>query len=482
MRTLEISAPSDKQRALLTDKHKVVIFGGARGGGKSWAIRVKAVLLCLKHKGIIVTIVRHTYTELMSNHIKPLKVMLKCGTADAIAKYTDSQKEFRFENGSTILCKYCANDTDLDRFQGLETHILVIDEATQMTEYQIKTLMACVRGADTFPKRIYLTCNPSGQGMGYIKRIAIDRKFEEGEDPEDYSFIQSLVTDNYALMESNPDYIKQLESLPYALKEAWLNGRWDVFQGCVFEELRLTPDLQKCHESGLTPEEALKQHRWTHVIEPFNIPQGWNIMRSFDHGFSRPFSVGWWAIDYDGCAYRILELYGCTKTPNEGLRWTPEQIMTRIKQIENEHPYLKGRQIRGVADPAIWDGSRGISVAEVADLNGVWFEKGVNDRIAGWMQVHERLKFDENGFAMMYVFNNCKAFIRTMPLMMYDEHKPEDVDSDLEDHCPDEVRYFCMSRPIKARLVVDEYRPAADPLNQFVKPSQGNSIENFMRR
>lgn len=482
MRVLQIDAPSAKQDAFLRDKHKIVIFGGARGGGKSWAIRVKAVLMCLKHRGLIVTIVRQTYPELQANHIKPLRAMLKTGTADAIAKYTDAQKEFRFENGSTILCKYCSGDKDLERFQGLETHVLVIDEAAQMTEYQIKTLMACVRGADTFPKRIYLTCNPSGQGMGYIKRIAIDRKFEEGEDPDDYSFIQSLVTDNYALMRANPDYIKQLESLPYALKEAWLNGRWDVFQGCVFEELRLTPDLQGCHRAGITPEEALQQHRFTHVIEPFNIPQGWNIVRSYDFGYGKPFSVGWWAIDYDGIAYRILELYGCTKTPNDGLRWTPAQQMDKIAEIESEHPYLKGKQIRGVADPAIWEGSHGIPIVEEADKRGIWFDRGINDRIAGWMQVHERLKFDERGFAMMYVFNTCKAFIRTMPLMMYDEHKPEDIDTNLEDHCADEVRYFCMSRPIKPRMVVDTYKPMVDPLEQFKTDGEGNSIDRFMRR
>ena len=482
MRTLTIDAPSHKQELFLKDKHKIVIFGGARGGGKSWAIRVKAILMCLKHKGLIVTIVRQTYPELQANHIKPLRAMLKCGTSEAIAKYTDSQKEFRFENGSTILCKYCSSDKDLERFQGLETHVLVVDEAAQMTEYQIKTLMACVRGADTFPKRIYLTCNPSGQGMGYIKRIAIDRKFEDGEDPNDYSFIQSLVTDNYALMKANPDYIKQLESLPYALREAWLNGRWDVFQGCVFEEFRLTPDLQKCHDAGIEPDEALKQHRWTHVIEPFDIPSGWNIVRSYDFGYSKPFSVGWWAIDYDGTAYRILEFYGCTKTPNDGLRLSPAEQMDRIAEIERTHPYLAGKQIRGVADPAIWEGSHGIPIVEEAERRGIWFERGVNDRIAGWMQVHERLKFDDKGYAKMYFFNNCKAIIRTMPLMMYDEHKPEDLDSDLEDHAVDECRYFCMSRPIKARMVSEEYVPRIDPLDQFKKPQPQNSIDRFMNK
>jgi hypothetical protein len=105
-----------------------------------------------------------------------------------------------------------------------------------------------------------------------------------------------------------------------------------------------------------------------------------------------------------------------------------------VVEIEKSHPWLKGKRIQGVADPSIWDASRGISVAEEADKHQLWFEKGDNERIAGWMQVHERLKFDENGYAMLYFFENCKHAIRTLPLMMYDEHKPEDLDTDLEDH------------------------------------------------
>lgn len=467
---IQLLKPSEKQRLFLVDRHKHVAFGGARGGGKSWAVRFKAVLLCLAHAGIKVMIVRRTYPELIANHVKPLKEMLKVGMPDSPAKYNDSQKEMRFVNGSTILFRYCDSDKDLERYQGTEVDVLFIDEATQFTEYQLKTLVACVRGVNNFPKRVYYTCNPSGQGMGYIKRLFIDRKFEIGEDPEEYSFIQSLVTDNKALMESNPDYIKQLEALPPKLREAWLNGRWDVFEGMYFEEFRETPDPQKCHEAGISVEDALLEHRWTHVIKPFDIPSTWKIYRSYDWGYGKPFSCAWWAVDYEGVAYRILELYGCTGTPNEGVKWSNKEQMRRIQEIEREHPWLKGKKIRGVADPSIWDGSHGLSCAEEADRHQIWFEKGDNERIAGWMQVHERLKFDENGFAMMYFFDNCKAIIRTMPLMMYDEHKPEDLDSDLEDHAVDECRYFCMMNPIAPRLIKEDKRPMFDPLNQFTQP------------
>ena len=228
---INLPTPSPKQELFLLDKHRNVAFGGARGGGKSFAVRLKAVLLCLKHSGIKVMIVRKSFPELTANHIKPLKELLKIGTKDSVAKYNDSKKEIKFRNGSEILFRYCDTEKDVDRYQGTEVDILFLDEATQLSEEQIKKICACVRGVNSFPKRIYLTCNPGGKGHGYIKRLFIDKVYERGEHPEDYSFIQSLVTDNKALMESDPEYIKQLEALPEKLRKAWLEGRWDVFEG-----------------------------------------------------------------------------------------------------------------------------------------------------------------------------------------------------------------------------------------------------------
>lgn len=419
-------------------------------------------------------IVRKSYPELIANHVKPLKEMLRCGAQDAVAKYNSSEKEMRFLNGSTILFRYCDTEKDVDRYQGTEVDVLFLDEATQLSEDQIKKITACVRGTNDFPKRIYYTMNPGGKSHGYLKRLFIDKVYESGEYPEDYSFIQSLVTDNKALMKSNPDYIRQLEALPPKLREAWLNGRWDVFFGAFFEEFRATPDPQACYDAGITVEEALAEHRWTHVIKPFEIPKEWKIYRSYDFGYGKPFSVCWYAVDYDGCAYMIAELYGCTGTPNEGVKWSPKEQFDRVVEIEKSHPWLKGKRIQGVADPSIWDGSRGISVAEEADKHQLWFEPGVNDRIAGWMQVHERLKFDENGHAMLYIFENCKDAIRVIPLMMYDEHKPEDLDTDLEDHILDSIRYFCMARPIAPRVIEEDKKPMYDPLDQFKKADRYN--------
>lgn len=448
---LYLGEPNEKQKILLQDQHKHVGYGGARGGGKSWSVRTKAVILAGRWKGIKILIMRQTYPELEQNHIRQLRSLLP----RTIAVYNKTEKRFTFKNGSTIDFQYCKNDGDLDRMQGSEYDVIFIDEATNFSEYQLKAIAACCRGVNNFPKRIYYTCNPGGQGHGYIKRIFIDKKYNTGENPEDYSFTQALVQDNNALMESDPEYIRNLEALPPKLKRAWLEGDWNVFEGQFFEEFVDDP-------------EHYEDRQWTHVIEPFDIPPGWKVYRSYDFGYSKPFSCAWWAIDYEGVMYRILELYGCTGTPNEGVKWSPLKQFEEIKKIEQQHPYLRGRTIRGVADPAIWASDTGESVADVAAKQGIFFDKGDNQRIAGWMQMHYRMSFDENGYPMMYIFNNCKAFIRTIPLMMYDETRVEDLDTDLEDHVADESRYMCMSRPIKPAHANKNIEAGADPLNQRV--------------
>lgn len=449
MRTLDLGRAQPKQTLFLKDKHRHIAYGGARGGGKSWAVRTKSKLLAFRYPGIKILIVRKTYKELQNNHIEQLTAELA-----GFAKYNRSDKMFRFPNGSTISFGYCANEGDLGQYQGAEYDVVFIDEAGQLQESWIRKINLCVRGTNGFPKRTYYTLNPGGPGHAYFKRVFVDRNFNPDEDPDDYFFIQAKVEDNKALMDKQPDYLRELENLPPTLRAAWKDGRWDVYEGQFFEDFRDVP-------------EHYKDRRWTHVIEPFEIPDGWTICRSYDFGYGKPFSCAWWAVDYDGTIYRIMELYGCTRTPNEGVKWTPDKQFEEIHKTEMQHPWLKGKNIIGVADPAIWDASRGESVADTAARYGVFFTPGDNERIAGWMQCHYRLQFDEDGYPRMYVFNTCRAFIRTIPTLIYDEHRAEDLDTKMEDHVADEWRYFCMSRPIKPIRAVKEPRILFDPLDMM---------------
>ena len=449
MRTLDLGRAQPKQTLFLKDKHRHIAYGGARGGGKSWAVRTKSKLLAFRYPGIKILIVRKTYKELQNNHIEQLTAELA-----GFAKYNRSDKMFRFPNGSTISFGYCANEGDLGQYQGAEYDVVFIDEAGQLQESWIRKINLCVRGTNGFPKRTYYTLNPGGPGHAYFKRVFVDRNFNPDEDPNDYFFIQAKVEDNKVLMDTQPDYLRELENLPPTLRAAWKDGRWDVYEGQFFEDFRDDP-------------EHYQDRRWTHVIEPFEIPDGWKICRSYDFGYGKPFSCAWWAVDYDGTIYRIMELYGCTRTPNEGVKWTPDKQFEEIHKTEMQHPWLKGKTIIGVADPAIWDASRGESVADTAARYGVFFTPGDNERIAGWMQCHYRLQFDEDGYPRMYVFNTCRAFIRTIPTLIYDEHRAEDLDTKMEDHVADEWRYFCMSRPIKPIRAVKEQRILFDPLDMM---------------
>lgn len=425
----------------LKDTHRYVAFGGARGGGKSWAVRTKAKLLAVRYAGIRICIIRRTLGELRSNHIDTLRRELE----GDFAVYIEMNKEFTFFNGSKIFLRYCQNEGDLTKLQGNEFDVIFIDEATQFSETMFRMIAACVRGVNDFPKRVYLTCNPGGIGHAWVKRLFVDRRFAPGEDPSDYGFIKSRVTDNPALMKADPEYAKQLKMLPPKLRRAWLDGDWDIFEGQFFEEFRDDP----AHYGD---------RLFTHVIDPFEVPADWQIYRSYDFGFGKPFDCSWWALDHDGRAYLILEYYGCAGAPNEGLRMTPDKQFEKIASIEREHRWLRGKNIIGVADPSIWDASRGEAIADTAAKYYLYFTPGDNKRIPGWMQCHYRLQFDEEGRAMVYFFRTCHDAIRTLPSLTFSRHDPEDLDTTGEDHFADSFRYFAMSRPLKAQPSSD-----ADP-------------------
>ena len=464
---IDISPPNPKQELFFKARARYINYGGARAGGKSWAMRTKFVLLATRYAGIQMLLLRRTLPELTENHVNPLLVMLK-----GIATYNVQEKVFKFPNGARLKLGYCKNEQDVLQYQGQAYDVIGLEEATLFTEFQFNCLRESNRSSgmmsEPFSPRMYLTCNPGGVGHHWVKRLFIDRAYKEKERPTDYVFIPARVYDNKVFMENDPDYVAQLESLPEKRRKMMLLGDWSSVEGAFFEEFTNNP-------------EHYVDRQWTHVIDPFEPDPAWKIYRSFDFGYNKPFSVGWWAVDYDGVIYRILEWYGCTETDNEGLRIPPHKIFEEVARVEREHPWLKGKKISGVADPSIWDASRGESVAEAAGKHSIYFAKGDNERIAGWMQVHYRLAFDDNGYPMMYIFSNCKAFIRTMPALQYDDHKVEDLDTDGEDHVADEVRYFCMTRPIKPRATkkLDEF--AKNPMSIYLDVNK-DDIKTVSRR
>jgi hypothetical protein len=460
----DIGLPNQKQLEFFKARERFIAYGGARGGGKSWAVRKKAAGLALTYPGIKILLLRRTFPELRDNHIRPITAELK-----GIAVYKESDKTVSFPNGSLLRFGYCDSENDVQQYQGQEFDIIFLDEATQFTEYQFMTLTACMRGANSFPKRFYLTCNPGGVGHGWVKRLFVDRAFRGTEVPEEYRFISATVDDNRALLDADPNYVKLLDNLPPGLKEAWRYGRWDIFKGQVFTEWRNDPGH---YADGL----------WTHVIDPFPIPAHWRIWRGFDFGYAKPFSVGWYAADEDGRLYRIREFYGCTED-NVGVKLTPQEIAAQIKTIEEEDAVLRGRSISGVADPSIFDESRGQSVARMmaAAPNRVYWQPGDNTRLPGKMQFHYRFAFDREGRPMFQCFSTCKHFIRTIPVLCYDERKAEDINTAMEDHIYDECRYVLMENPMSPPLERVEEPPSSDPLNLWEDAHKGKKAVRQFR-
>lgn len=447
---LRTERPNVRQRAFFASETLHTMYGGARGGGKSWAARRKANLLCINYADLKGLLLRRTYRELQINHILPLQAEL-----NGYARWKESEKAFLYPNGSRLQLGYCACDSDKLQYQGAEYDFIIFEEATNFEESWITFIATALRTTRAdFRPRIYYTCNPGGVSHAYFKRLFIDRQFVEGEDPDDYLYIPATVRDNAVLMERNPGYIKQLEALPENLRRAHLDGDWNVFDGAFFAELRLFA-------------KPLADATMTHVVEPFDIPYSWRIYRSFDWGYSKPSACLWWAVDYDGRAYLADELYTCaarggTMIPDTGLKWSADQVFAEIHRRESER--FPGRQITGVADPAIWAENGGEPIVAAADRHQVYFDRADHTRIAGWMQVRRRLQFGEDGRPMLYIFSTCKNTLRTLPILQYSARDPEDLDTTEEDHIADALRYFCMMSPLAPSREIQQNYPILDPL------------------
>ena len=463
-----IWSPQPRQLAFMSRTEDEALYGGAAGGGKSDALVIEALRqVDIPHYKAL--ILRKTFPQLAELIDKTLNYYPR---AYPKARYNGGTHTWTFPSGAKIIFGAMQYTKDRVKYQGQAYDFIAFDELTHFTFEEYSYLFSRNRpnGPGT---RVYMraTANPGGVGHGWVKARFISPappgtrmvqlvnvKTPDGKEitrRRTRIFIPSTVFDNPALMENDPGYIGTLASLPEAERQALLYGNWDSFSGQVFTEWRNDP----AHYDD---------QRWTHVIRPFRIPAHWKIWRGYDFGYSRPFSVGWYAADEEGRLYRIKELYGCTGTPNEGLRIDPVEQARRIREAEQNDPMLKGRVILGVADPAIFDESRGESIADMQEKspNFLHWMPGDHTRLAGKMQFHYRFAFGEDGRPMFQVFDTCKHFIRTIPNLVYSESNVEDIDTTQEDHIYDECRYVLMENPLSPRKTAKPEPLRDDPLDQ----------------
>ncbi len=404
--------PNEKQKLFFSSKAKYTAYGGARGGGKSWALRRKLIGLCLRYPSIRCLLIRRTYAELKANHLSPM-----LAEYSGVVSYSESEKVITLQNESRIFLGYCSSDRDLLRYQGQEYDIIAIDEATQLSEYQFSIFKACLRGCNDFPKRMYLTCNPGGVGHGWVKRLFVDRDFRDDEDPDDYLFIQALVYDNEVLTKKDAGYVKQLESLPRRLRDAWLCGRWDVFEGQFFPEFNYQRHV--C-DGSVIDSSALR-----HFV-------------AFDYGFDMTAAllIG---VDTGGNLYVINELCESGLTLSEAAM----KISSLCRGYSPEY---------AVASPDLWNrrqdsGRSGFEIMQACE--GMPPMISADDRrVAGWRVLREYLSAREGDRPSIRILSRCNELIRCLPALMFDRERPEDASSNPHSitHAPEALRYAVMSR------------------------------------
>lgn len=432
--------PNPKQMEFFKATAKHIAYGGARGGGKSWAMRTKFVMLASTHPNLNILLLRRTLQELVENHVVPLLRLL-----NGVAAYNASEKVFKFPNGSRIKLGYCAQEADVYQYQGQEYDVIGLEEATHFTEEQMRFISTCNRSAKKgFKPRMYYTCNPGNVGHAWVKRLFIDRQYTEDEDPNDYVFIQAKVYDNYVLMARNPEYLKNLKALPEEQRRMHLDGDWDVYQGQYFKEFR----------------------REKHVIKPFEIPPWWKRFRSMDWGYNDPCCVLWHAVDAEGRVYTYRELY---------IRETlARDVARKIVELTGEEKISYT-----VASPDMWQ-KRGVrdidgeNIAEIFAKNGVPIIKADNTRVIGWNRVREYLADSPDGIPGWQMFETCQNLIRTLPTLIYDDHNTEDVSDACEDHAAEALRYGLMSRPVGRKEPQSKQNtPVYDPFSLPKRKSKG---------
>lgn len=423
-------------------------------------MRIAAIVWCTAIPGLQVYLFRRIRDDLNKNHMegpKGFRAMLAGWVAQGWC--TIVEDEIRFWNGSKIYLCHCKDEKDIYKYQGAEIHVLIVDELTHFTESMYRFLRNRVRMvgivvpdsyAGVFP-RILCGANPGNIGHLWVKTTFVTsgqpmelRRMPANEGGMLRQYIPARLEDNPSMGEDDPGYELRLEGLgSAALVQAMRWGDWDVIEGAFFD----------CWDAK------------RHVVTPFEVPRDWLRFRSGDWGSASPFSFGWWAVVGDrfqlpsgawlprGCLVRYREWYGCQEgKPNKGLKLTAEQVGEGIWSRESGDPKLS----YGVLDPAAFAQDGGPSIHErimTGSGNKIHFRPADNKRVpsrgamGGWDQMRARLVGDDDGLPMIVCFSTCTDSIRTIPALQHDPDRPEDLDTDMEDHAADDWRYGCMSRP-----------------------------------
>lgn len=455
-----------KQMAAFESKATEILYGGAAGGGKSHLMRIAAITWCSEIPGLQVYLFRRIKDDLVKNHVEGpngfrsmLAGWVDCGFVTMV------EDEIRFWNGSKIYLCHCKDEKDRIKYQGAEIHVLLIDELTHFTEVIYRFLRNRVRMVGikvpekyrkTFP-RIVCGANPGGIGHQFVKATFIDgvrpmQTYFAGKSEGGMlrQYIPARLEDNPSMAANDPGYDARLHGLgSESLVRAMRYGDWDIIDGAFFDNFR----------------------KDRHVIKPFQIPKDWLRFRAGDWGSAKPFSFGWYAVATEpyiagpgiliprGALIRYKEYYGVQADnegkyiPNKGVKMTAENVGAQVRLRDSADTITYG-----VLDPAAFAQDGGPSIAErmrqgTTGSNGCTFRPADNKRVTargamgGWDQMRARLDGDEDGRPMLYFFETCIHAIRTIPALQHDENRPEDLNSDMEDHAADEVRYACMSRP-----------------------------------
>ena len=269
-----------------------------------------------------------------------------------------------------------------------------------------------------FKCRMYLTANPGGVGHLWVKRLFIDRKYKNKENPENYLYIPCSVFENKFIVENDPEYIERLEALPEKERKAMLEGDWDVFEGLYFEEF----------------DEAL------HTFEPLeiNIQPHWRRFRARDYGLDMT-ACYWIAMDEDSNCYVYKELYQSNLTVKQS-----GDLINSMTLMEDT-PFLD------IVPPDLWNrqSQTGKSAVDILMQEcNQYPTKANNDLYVGCMLMKEFLQINEQtGFPRLRISKNCPNLIQSISLIQHDDKnvnvyakEPHEIT-----HAVDAIRYFCTS-------------------------------------